>query len=167
MAPTTDMWAHYRGPALGFDHPAAWIERPQRFIAGSFGSTIAVLSTRQPDSELCYRQSLPNGGEEAGCDSHRLGKLAAGDLVLIVGSSQFPPPNALPAGESLIVDGHDATLSRADSSCAGMGGDKTVTLTILLSASSGVVTLDACGLKVPGLEKTMRRVAASVRLAAA
>jgi hypothetical protein len=164
-SPTSDAWVHYQIATLGFDHPIAWKERPQRFLAGSFFGTIGLFSTRQPEQDLCYRRPLPGGGTEQGCDSHRLGKLTAGDVVLIVGSGGMPGQNTLPAGAPLVVDGHDATLSSVDPSClAAMGGDSSVTLTILSSPSTEI-SFSACGLKVPDLEQTMRRLAASTHLA--
>jgi hypothetical protein len=164
VGPTSNAWAHYQSSMLGFDHPPEWKERPQRFIQGTLVGTIAILSTRQPDQDLCYRRSIPGGSLEEGCDSQRLGKLAPGDVVLIVDSGGMPGVNVLPAGEPLVVDGHDATLSRADQSCAAaMGGDEAITLTISQSPNSWVA-LSACGLKVPNLEQTMRRLVASTRI---
>jgi hypothetical protein len=164
VGPASYAWAHYQSSTLGFDHPPEWKERPQRFIQGTLVGTIAILSTRQPDQDLCYRRSILGGSLEEGCDSQRLGKLAPGDVVLIVGSSGMPGVRVLPPGVPLVVDGHDATLSHADQNCAAaMRGDKAITLTILQSPNDWI-TLNACGLKVPDLEQTMRRLAASTRI---
>jgi hypothetical protein len=166
VVPTSDAWAHYQSMGIGFDHPPEWKERPQTFLAGSFSAVIVILSTRKPDQNLCYRRSMPDGAVEEGCDSQRLGKLAPGDVVLIISSFGRPDVNVLPAGEPLVVNGHDATLNRDDRSCAAaMGGDDAVTLTISQSPSRDFLVLDACGLNVPGLEGTMRRLAASMHIA--
>jgi hypothetical protein len=126
------------------------------------GGATAILSTRQPDQDLCYQVA---GGMQEGCDLQRLGKLAAGDVVLIVGTYGRPGMNALPRGERLIVDGHEATLSRTGQVCAAtMGGDDEITLTISRLPNGGSIDLSACGLKSPGLEKAMRRLAASTRV---
>jgi hypothetical protein len=129
------------------------------------GGTLGMFSTRKPEQDLCYRRSLPNGGIEEGCDPQRLGRLAAGGVVLFVSYAARPTEMVLPAGESLVVDGHDARISQNAEACAtAMGGDGGVTLTISQTTNQFVYVW-ACALKVPGLDQTMRRIAASTRLA--
>ena len=162
--PTSDAWAHYQASGLSFDHPVLWKERPQQLLGGSFFSAIALFSTRRPDQDLCYQKSLPDGGTQEGCDPQRLGKLGAGDVVLLVGSGGMPGQNPLPAGAPLVVDGHDATLSFADQGCAAIGADSTVTVTVHWQSRPDYISFSACGLKVPDLEQTMRRLAATTHL---
>ena len=92
--------------------PPDWKERPQIFRQGTMGGTFALFSTHKPDQDLCYRHSLPDGGIKEGCDGQRLGRLAPGDVVLFVSYIASPMAIALPEGEALVVDGHDARLSR-------------------------------------------------------
>jgi hypothetical protein len=167
VRPGSDAWTHYQhqGRPFSFDHPPEWKERSQQFLSGSFTSPIGIFSTRRPDQSLCYRRSTASGGIEQGCDLQRLGKLAPGDVVLMVSIFGMPDRNGLPPGEPLVVDGHDASLSRTVRACGtAIGADNEVTLTISLPPSYDFLILEACALKVPGLDQTMRRVAASTRL---
>jgi hypothetical protein len=130
-----------------------------------FGSIIALLSTRVPEQDLCYRRPLARGGTEEGCDWRRLGKLARGDVVLVVSSNRMPGEMALPAGAPLVVDGYDATLIGTDQECArGIGGDSGVSLTISQPSPRGYFVLSACGLAIADLEQMMRQLAASIRI---
>jgi hypothetical protein len=162
---SSDAWSHSQSRGFSFDHPQEWKERPQRFIHGNFSSTFLLLSTRKPDADLCYRRTVSTGGFQEGCDLTRLGKLAAGDVFLIAIVWGMPTDSGLPAGESLVVDGHDARLTRDNRFCAAVGADDAVTLTISQAPSHDYLILEACALQVPGLDQTMRRVAASARLA--
>lgn len=165
---TAEPWATYADSRLTFEHPSAWIERPQRFIPSTMGSTWLLLTTDPPAGSLCVA-----GPTTIGCDTSRLGALREGGVALIVGDgADLSPPGAdqlLPVPD-LFVDGLAAWESRDVSQSCGRdeAADQAVAarVHVVRGTARYWLYLTACGRRARTLEVDVRRLLASLRLPA-
>jgi hypothetical protein len=146
---------HFTGGGLSFDYPATWYAATYPVVS-SF-STVQVFLSTVPLSDPCLRTSTSISCERSAVDS--LG--ADGALVTWVHWG-FPGRTFDPAnGDPATVGGRRATLewSSASPSCAAIGGERELLVTIESRAEWNWDELQAC-LRGPAFERLDQEIEA-------
>lgn len=159
--PVTVNLARFTGQGLSFRYPGTWQARSWNDVS-SFSALITYLSPSQLHSP-CTRSSTATSISMS-C-GYPVRQLPAGGLLVTWTANGFPGKSGITTSNSVIGGRPAMVTTSAPGSCAGIGGDETITATIPRAADNWY-TMTAC-LRAPGLrqdELAVRAMLRSVRI---
>jgi len=156
--------ATYRNSFLTFKYPAAW--SPSVFTEQTLHFHPMVYLSTQSTHDPCRTVAAAGGGSSTTC-GWPIDRLAAGGVVVVLENRGSPLVSlANFSGALTRIGGRNAKIStQRPGTCRALGGDATVTVSILRPLASNWTAVDAC-LRGPNLavqERQLRALLSSMR----